>query len=262
MVAAYPFALAGLLYEALAVVWTHRRFGQRAFVRQVLLQIYFTGVEAAPPVIMLALAVGGIATLEGIGGAAALSGAESLGRVLAVVVLRDIAPLLTGSIVIVRSVTAITAQLGVMKVQREIEAVELMGLSPTRLLVTPRLLGGLFAFFGLNVIFNAVALAGGLLVGDLVLSIPPHLLLSATLSAVEPGHLVAFALKIGLGGAGIFLVACHHGMAVKRASTQIPIAVANASLNAFILLLVVHGAISVGSILQTVSDLQLSLVPL
>lgn len=247
----YVAFLIGLLYLSIKVVWTERDLGQRDFFHQVLLQIYYTGVQAALPVMTLGLAVGVFAIVEGVGGIGSLSGAESLGRMVTVVVLREIGPLLTGGVIIVRSVTAIAAELGVMRVQREIEAVEVMGISPIRLLITPRIFGGVFSLFALNVVFCGVALIGGFLIARLLVSIPADLFFSAVVSAVEPIDLLAFILKIVAGGLGVFLIACYHGMAVGRSPSEVPIAVSAASLNALIFLVVFYGTISTGVIVHS-----------
>ena len=240
----YLFHLIGLFYLSIKVVWTDRHLGQRDFLRQVLLQIYYTGVQAAGPVIALALAVGAFAIVEGVGGIGSLSGADTLGRMVTVVVLREVSPLLTGGVVIVRSVTAIAAELGMMRVQREIEALEAMGISPIRQLVTPRIFGGLLSLFGLNVLFNAVALGGGFLLARLLVSIPADLFFRSVLMAIAPADVVAFAIKTLVGGVGIFLIACYHGFSVERSSTEVPVAVSRASLNALIFLVLLHGAVS------------------
>jgi phospholipid/cholesterol/gamma-HCH transport system permease protein len=202
-------------------------------------------------VVVLALAVGVFAIVEGVGGIGALSGAESLGRMVTVVVLREVAPLLTGGVVIVRSVTAIAAELGTMRVQREIEALEAMGISPIRQLVTPRIFGGLLSLFGLNILFNAVALAGGFLLARLLVSsIPAAVFFRSVLSAISPVDIVAFSTKIFVGGIGVFLIACYHGMAVERSSTEVPVAVSRASLNSLIFLVVLHAIVSVSALLS------------
>lgn len=242
----YVFYLLALLYLSIKVVWTNRDLGQRDFLRQVFLQIYYTGVQAAGPVVTLALGVGAFSIAAGVGGIGALSGAESLGKIITVVVLGEIAPLLTGGVVIVRSVTAIASELGIMRVQREIEAIEAMGLSPVRQLITPRIFGGLLSLFGLNMLFNAVALAGGFLIAQFLVNIPASLFFQAVFSAVQPIDILGLTLKIGVGGIGVFLIACYHGMSVSRSSTEVPVAVSRASLNALVFLVVLHGAVSFG----------------
>jgi phospholipid/cholesterol/gamma-HCH transport system permease protein len=240
----YFFSLMELLYLSLTVLWTQRDLGQRNFVRQMLFQVYFAGVQAIGPVIILGLAVGIFAIVEGVGGIGSLSGAESLGRMVTVIVLREIGPMLIGGVVIVRSVTAIASELGVMRVQREIQALEVMGISPVLHLIAPRIFGGLLALLALNVLFNIASLFGGFLIANLLAAIPASLFFSAVVSAVEPIDLVAFSLKTLVGGIGVFLIACHHGMAVGRSATQVPVQVSRASLNAFVFLVVFHALIS------------------
>jgi phospholipid/cholesterol/gamma-HCH transport system permease protein len=240
----YFFSLTELLYLSIKVLWTQRGLGQRDFIRQMLFQVYFTGVQAIGPVITLGLAVGVFAIVEGVGGIGSLSGAESLGQMVTVIVLREIGPMLIGGVVIVRSVTAIASELGVMRVQREIQALEVMGISPVLHLIAPRIFGGLLSLLALNVLFNIAALLGGFFIARLLVSIPASLFFSAVVSAIEPVDLVAFSLKTLIGGLGVFLIACHHGMSVGRSATQVPMEVSKASLNAFVFLVVFHAIIS------------------
>jgi phospholipid/cholesterol/gamma-HCH transport system permease protein len=247
----YLVYLADLFYLSIKVVWTERGLGQRDFLRQIMLQVYFTGVQAAGPIVVLGLAVGVFAIVEGVGGLGSISGAEGLGQMVTIVVLREVGPLLTGGVIIVRSVTAIASELGVMRFRREIEALEVMGISPVRQLVTPRLFGGLFSVLSLNVLFAATALVGGFLIARLLVSIPADLFFSAVVSAIEPADLIAFALKIVIGGLGVFLIACYHGMSVGRDPTEVPVAVSKASLNALVFLVVFYGAVSMAVILHS-----------
>jgi phospholipid/cholesterol/gamma-HCH transport system permease protein len=247
----YVLFLLAFLYFAIKIMWVTRHFGQRDFLQQTLLQVYFTAVQAAGSVVLLALAVGGVAMVQGVGGMGALSGADNLSRIVTVIMLRDVAPLLTGVVVIVRSVTAIAAELGVMRVQREVEALEVMGLSPLRQLVAPRLLGGLLSLFGLNVLFSAVALVGGFMIAQVLVSLPAQVFFQSVLSATAPLDIAAFALKVVVGGLGLFLIACYHGMDVMAAPSEVPVAVSRAALNALVFLVVVHGAVSLAVILNS-----------
>jgi len=243
--------LFSLLYLSIKVVWTNRDLGQRDFIKQVFLQVYFTGVQAMVPVVVVALGVGTFAIVSGMGGLGGMvSGAENIGKMVTIVVIREVAPLLTGGIIIVRSVTAIAAELGSMRVQREIEALEAMGISPVRQLLTPRILGGLISFFGLNVVFDAVALVCGFAVAQIMVSLSADVFFSSLFSAVTPMDLVGLTLKVGIGGIGVFLIACFHGMSVDSSSTEVPVAVSKASLNSLVLLLAVDIGVSFVILLQ------------
>lgn len=247
----YVLMLFGLLYLSIKVVWTDRALGQRDFLRQVMLQVYYTGVQAILPVMVIALVVGAFSIVKGMSGIGSLSGAENLGRLLTVIVLREVAPLVTGGVLIARSVTAISAELGMMRVQREIEALEVMGISPIRQLVTPRIFGGVLAFLALNIVFGCVALGGGFALARSLVSLPAQVFLHSVLSAVTPADLVVFSAKILGTGIGLFVIACYHGMSVVRASTEVPIAVSRASLDALVFLFVFQLGLSATLLLDS-----------
>ena len=132
----------GLLYLSGKVLWVDRDLGQRPFIQQTLLQVYHSGVGALPAVVLLAALVGGVAGVLPTVAAATPGGVESMSQLISQVVMQHLTPWVTGSLVIIRSVPTITADLGIMRVQREIEAVEVMGLSPVGYLITPRIVGG------------------------------------------------------------------------------------------------------------------------
>ena len=103
----YLFTLVALFYLSIKVIWTNRDLGKRELFRQIFLQIYFTGVQAIIPVSIVAIAVGTFAIVSGLGGSGfIMTGSANIGKIITVVVIREIAPLLTGGIVIVRSATA------------------------------------------------------------------------------------------------------------------------------------------------------------
>jgi len=246
----YGWILLAFFYLSVKMLWVGRNLGHRDFLRQVLLQVYFTAVQAIGPVVVLALGVGVLAIVQGVHGVGSLSGAEELGRTVTVVVMRELAPFLTGIVVISRSVTAISVELGIMRVQREVEALEVMGIPPIRHLVTPRVFGGLLAVFGLSVLFAAVALLGGFVMAQILVNLPASVFFGSVLTATAPVDLLAFSAKILVGGTGIFLIACYHGMDVGGSPTEVPVAVSRAALNALFFLVAVHAVVSVATFLH------------
>ena len=60
----YILVLFTLFYLSLKVLWTNRKLGHREFLRQVLMQIYFTGIQAILPILVLALLVGTFAIIS------------------------------------------------------------------------------------------------------------------------------------------------------------------------------------------------------
>jgi len=242
----YGFQLAGFLCLTLKLLWLGRGLGQRDFTRQLLNQIYFTGVQAIPPVLILALSAGVLAIARGVGGVGALSGTDHLGRLVTVLLIRELSPLVTGIVVIARSVTAVSAELGLMQVNREVEALEAMGVPPLRNLIAPRLIGGVISLVGLSIVFAAAALVGGFAISRVLFTyLPASLFFGAVLSATSLSDVLTFLVKTVAGGLGLFLVACFHGMEVGRSPARVPVAVSRAARHGLIFLLVLHGVVDI-----------------
>ncbi len=238
------YLLMGFLYLSAKMLWVGRRQGAREVLRQVLLQVYFTGVRGVVPVAALAMVIGALAIAHGFAVVGPLAGGEELGRLVILVVLFEVGPLLTAGVVIVRSVTAIAAELGVMRVQREIEALEAMGISPILHLVTSRLAGGLAALLALNVVFAGVAVATGLAAAAWLPAGVPEEVLNAVLWALTPERLLMLAGKVAVGGLGVLVIGCYHGMEVADSPTEVPVAVSRAALRALVFLVVWHAGVS------------------
>ncbi|MET0283160.1 MAG: ABC transporter permease, partial [Polyangiales bacterium] len=214
------------------------------FAREVGNQIYYTGVQAVPAALVIALGVGVLAIAQGVSGVGALTSTDDLGRLATVLVVRELSPLITGIVVIARSVTAVSAELGLMSVNREVEALEAMGIPPMRNLIAPRLIGGMTAITGLSIIFAAAALVGGFWISRVLFAyLPASLFFRAVLSATSLLDLSTFFAKSLLGGLGLFLIACYHGMNVAGSPTRVPVCVSRASRHGLIYLLALHGLI-------------------
>lgn len=244
----YVGFLVGFLYLAVKMVWVGRRQGPREVVRQTLLQVYFSGVQGVVPVSGLAVVAGVVAVAYGLGVVRPLAVGEEMGRLLVLLVLCEVGPLLTAGVVIVRSVTAIAAELGLMRVQREIEALEVMGISPILHLVTPRLVGGLAALVALNVVFAVVAVAVGVATASFVGPVAPEAVWLAVLSALSPQEFGLLGAKIVVGGLAVFVMACFHGMEVEASPTEVPVAVSRAALRSLVVLVIWHASVSLGAL--------------
>jgi phospholipid/cholesterol/gamma-HCH transport system permease protein len=129
---------------------------------------------------------------------------------------RELSPILVAVIVAGRSGAAFTAQIGSMKVQEETDAIRTLGLSPIQVLVLPRLAAIMVGLPLLVFAGDAAGIAGGMLIGAVLLDISP-----ATFIARLHTALPLDAVTVGLAKAPVFaafiaLIACHMGLAVAR----------------------------------------------
>lgn len=149
-------------------------------------------------------------------------GAESfIVDILSIAVLRELGPLLAAILVAGRSGSAMTAELGVMRVTQELDALSALGVSHTLRLVVPKV-AALAIVMPLLVFWtDVIALLGGMLSAYLDLGIG----FGAFLQEL-PGANLAINLWVGLGKAVVFgiviaLVACHYGLRIQPNSQSL-----------------------------------------
>ncbi|KRC22508.1 MULTISPECIES: ABC transporter permease [unclassified Acidovorax] len=143
-------------------------------------------------------------------------GAESfIVNILGISLIRELGPMLAAILVAGRSGSSITAQIGVMRVTEELDAMRVMGIPHGFRLVMPRTLALALAMPLISVWTTLAALAGGMLAADVAMDISPAYFVQALPSAVKVGNLGLAMAKSVVFGACIALIGCHWGMRVK-----------------------------------------------
>lgn len=145
-----------------------RRFRWPSVVRHV----YETGVTAIPIVSLIAFLISVIVAYIGAQQLRQFGGEVFVVDLVTISVLRELGVLLTAIIVAGRSGSAFAAEIGVMKLNDEVDALAAMGMHPLEVLVLPRLLGLVIALPALTVVADAMGLAGGALLSWFLLEIP------------------------------------------------------------------------------------------
>ena len=136
-------------------------------------------------------------------------------NILGISIIRELGPVLVAVLVAGRSGSAMTAQIGVMRVTEEIDALTAMGISRSIRVVLPKLLA-LTAVMPLLVLWaSAIALIGGMLSAMLQLDISPAYFIANLQRAVPVANLVIGLTKGVVFGFIIAWVACHFGLCVK-----------------------------------------------
>jgi len=142
-------------------------------------------------------------------------GAESfIVNILGLSLVRELGPVLAAVLVAGRSGSAITAQIGVMRVTEELDAMRVMGIPHGFRLVMPRVLALAVAMPLISIWTSAAALVGGMMAAQLALDISPSYFLQALPRAVPISNVILALSKSAVFGILIALIACYHGMRV------------------------------------------------
>jgi phospholipid/cholesterol/gamma-HCH transport system permease protein len=136
-------------------------------------------------------------------------------NILGVALIRELGPMLAAILIAGRSGSAITAQIGVMRVTDELDAMRVMGISHSFRLVMPRAMALALAMPLISVWTTCCALAGGILAADISLGITPSFFMHALPEAVQLDTLVLASSKSMVFGILIALVGCHFGLRIK-----------------------------------------------
>lgn len=158
-----------------SLVWFWSIFGlpRRGDVTLLVKQIYAIGVLSLIIIVLSAFSIGAVLALQGYTQLARVGAQESVGLGVALVLLRELGPVVTGLLFAGRAGSAVTAEIGLMKATDQLSSMEMMGVDPLHRIVAPRLYAGMICMPLLTLIFNAVAIWGSSIVGVDWLGVDP-----------------------------------------------------------------------------------------
>lgn len=207
------YDMTGLFYDTV----TSLLFGagkRKISLKEVVDQVLFTGVDAFGIVGLIGLLCGVTIAVQGMNNMSQIGAGEYFGKLMVIAVVRELGPFFTSLVVIGRSGAALAAYIGNMRVNKEIAALEVMGIDLTGHLVVPAFVGMILSLICLNIYFDLIAIVGGLLVAKVTVLTPFRAFLGRVIGALSWMDILLTVLKNLLFGAVIATVSCYHGLAV------------------------------------------------
>lgn len=183
--------------------------------------VYETGVTAIPIVALIAFLISVIVAYIGAQQLVKFGGEIFVVDLVTVAVLRELGVLLTAIIVAGRSGSAFAAELGVMQLNDEVDALRAIGMDPIEVLVVPRILGLVIALPALTVVANAMGLAGGALLSWYLVDIPLNQYLERMQGAIADTTFWVGIIKAPVFGFLIATVGTLRGMQVRGSSREL-----------------------------------------
>lgn len=238
-IAADIFVMIGTAFKNVLPALRHGKYA----IRSVLLrQIYFTGLQASRIIVTIAVILGTVVITQVV----SLVGANGAltGKILVWVVLRELAPLLTAIIVIARSGTAIAAELGNMKINGEIDSLEMMGIPTGRYLLLPRIIGVTGSLVILTIYFVMTSFIASFIIASLGWHISFEQFSQGVLSALSGKDIVVLFSKSTLFGLCISATCCSNGLSVDRSFTEIPQVATKAVMTSLMVVFILDGLLT------------------
>ncbi len=202
------------------------------------------GVNALPIVSLISVLVGIIISFEAAGPFAVFGAQIFIANMLGLLMARELAGLMVAILLAGRSGSAFAAELGTMKVNEELNALETMGLNPVRFLVAQRVLAGILLTPLLTVYAIVVSIAGGVLImmtmGFSLETIYRQMALSLTCTDILIG--VGKGLIFGAIVAGI---GCLRGLQTKQGPSAVGDSTTRAVVTSIVLVIIVDALVAV-----------------
>ncbi len=207
------------------VVW--RAITPPIRLKETITQLFFIGAQSFWVVALVGAFTGAVLAVQSVYTLAQFGATAYTGSAIALSLIRELGPVLTALMVNGRAGSAVTAELGIMKITEQIDALRSMAVDPLRYLMVPRILAGLIAVPLLTCIFVVVGIAGGYLVGIGTLGLPSGTFIAQMVQAVKPEDVISCMIKAVFFGLTFGWISCYKGwtcgfgaVGVNRATTS------------------------------------------
>jgi phospholipid/cholesterol/gamma-HCH transport system permease protein len=221
-----------LLFAAIAYVFLPP-YKPRLAIRQVRL----IGADSLLLIVLIATFTGMVLGLQGYTTLRRFGSEGALGTVVALMLVRELGPVLTAIMIAARAGSAAAAELGTMQATEQIDALTTMAINPIQYLISPRILAGVISFPLLTSVFDVVGILGGYAVGVGLMGAPSASYFNGIARNVTGHDLATGLYKALVFGLVVMWVCCYKGYHARRMATGISRATTEAVVLSSILIL-------------------------
>jgi phospholipid/cholesterol/gamma-HCH transport system permease protein len=175
-------------------------------------EIYFAGVLSLIIIMVSGLFVGMVLALQGYETLQRYGSSEAVGTLVALSLVRELGPVVSGLLFASRAGSAMTAEIGLMKATEQISAMEMMAVDPIARVIGPRFWGGVISMPLLAAIFSAMGVFGGYLIAVVLIGVDEGAFWSQMQNAVDfRQDIVNGVIKSLVFGVAVTAIALFEG---------------------------------------------------
>jgi phospholipid/cholesterol/gamma-HCH transport system permease protein len=201
-------------------------------------QMHFIGAKSFFVIFLTASFTGMVLGLQGYYTLRKFGSEGMLGSVVALSLIRELGPVLSALMVTGRAGSAITAEIGIMRITEQIDALESMALEPFKYLVSPKILSAIIALPLLCSIFDFVGIYGGYVIGVKLLGVNPGAYFYQMEKSIEWKDIYSGLVKSLSFGVIISWVCCYKGYYSGRGAEGVSRATTSAVVMSSVLILI------------------------
>ena len=202
-------------------------------------QLSYIGAETLPVVLVTSFFSGGVIVVETYSTFHRFNAEYLLGAVVAISMARELGPVLTALMVVARVGSAMTAQIGTMKITEQIDALRVLAVNPIRYLATPRVVASTLSLPLLTIVADVVGIFGGWFVAVKIFGVNDYLFWQKMRDIVELHDFLGGLYKATVFGFLIAVVSCYFGFATKGGTEGVGKATTTSVVTSSMLVLIV-----------------------
>jgi phospholipid/cholesterol/gamma-HCH transport system permease protein len=201
-------------------------------------QLAYLGAETTPVVLITSLFTGGVIALQTYSTFHRFNAEFLIGAVVALSMGRELGPVLTALMVVARVGSAMTAQIGTMRITEQIDALEVMGMDPRSYLITPRIVAGTLGVPMLTILSNIAGILGGWFVAVKLFGVNEYLFWEKMKDLTELHDFLGGLYKATFFGFIITAVSCYFGFYTRGGTEGVGRATTNSVVASSMLVLI------------------------
>ena len=200
-------------------------------------QVRMIGADSLFLIILIGGFTGMVLGLQGYNTLRRFGSDGALGTVVALVLVRELGPVLAALMITARAGSAMAAEIGSMQATEQIDALTVMAINPVQYLVSPRMLAGVISFPLLTTIFDVVGIYGGYMIGVGLMGAPSGAYFNGIAANMGSHDIVTGLYKALVFGVVVMWVCCYKGYNAERMATGVSRATTEAVVLSSVLIL-------------------------
>lgn len=185
-------------------------FQKKQFIK-ITQQLYYIGARSTLIIMLVALFTGMVLGLQSYYALVKFGAEGALGTLVALSLVRELGPVLTAIMITARAGSAITAEIGILRISEQIDALDTMRIDPLKYLISPRIAASVISFPILTALFDLIGIIGGYVSVAIVLGITSNTYFYRVQSSLELKDITDGFIKSIVFAVIVSLVCCFQG---------------------------------------------------
>lgn len=183
----------------------------RKTTSRILEQVYHIGAKTMGIVSLIGLFTGMVLSLQVYHALVDFGAEDMLGRAVTLGLIRELGPVMTGIMIIARAGSSMTAEIGILRISEQIDALYTMRIDPLGYLISPRIAASIISFPLLTALFDIVGIIGGYFTGVMLLGVNAGAYLYQSQASVSIDDIMGSFIKTLVFAVGVSTICCYQG---------------------------------------------------